>query len=167
MAVSARRIESPPTGQTIEFLTTAEESAGELLRMRVTLRPGANVPSHIHREQEEHFEVVSGQPSFKVGGRTVEPARGENLAVRPGVAHRFRNDSDADVELIAELRPALRSEELFDALYRLAREGRTLGRTGAPGPVQTARLMAEYEREFFYLSAIPVRAQRALTVLAR
>ena len=167
MTVSARQIESPPTGQTIEFLTTAEESEGELLRLRVTLRPGGSVPSHTHREQEERFEVVSGQPSFKVDGRAVAPEVGEGLAVAPGVAHRFSNDSEADVEFIAELRPALRSEELFDALYRLAREGRTLGRTGAPGPVQTARLMAEYEREFFYLSAIPVRAQRALTVLAR
>ena len=166
MTVSSRRIESPPTGQVIEFLTTAQESGGDLLRLRVTVAPGGRVPSHVHPEQEERFEVVSGNPTFKADGRSWEAGPGELVTVPAGTAHLFRNETGEDIEMVAELRPALRSEEVFDELYRLAREGRTKGKIGAPGPRDTARLIAEYEREFFYLAAVPVRLQKALRVFA-
>ncbi len=167
MTVSARRIESPPTGQVLEFLITSEESGGELLRVRVTVAPGGRVPNHVHPEQEERFEVVSGRPTFRARRRSWQAEPGEHVTLAPGEPHLFRNDTDQDIQMIAEVRPALRSEEVFDALFRLAREGRTRGRIGAPGPFATSRLIRDYEREFFYLSAIPLPLQKALKVLAR
>jgi len=143
MAVSSRRVPDPCRGV------------------------GRRVPSHVHPEQEERFEVVAGRPAFKASGRSWRAEPGEQVAVPAGQAHLFRNDTGEDVEMVAEVRPALRTEEVFDALYRLAREGKTKGKIGAPGPLDTARLISEYEREFFYLSAIPLRLQKALKVLAR
>lgn len=167
MAVRGQRIESPPTGQEIEFLDTAADTGGELLRVRVTVAPGGRVPLHVHPEQEESFVVERGRPSFRAGPRSVEGEPGTRVAVPPGTPHLFRNGTDAEAVMIAELRPALRSEEVFESLYHLAREGRTRGRLGVPGPRDTGRLMAEYRREFFYLARVPIRLQRVATLLAR
>lgn len=167
MARSGQIIESPPTRQRIEFLQTAADTGGELLALRVTVGPGGRVPGHVHLEQEERFAVEEGRPTFRVDGDKVEAGPGDRLTVPPSTPHLFRNDSDADVVMVAELRPALRAEEVFETLYRLARDGHTHGRIGAPGPLRTARLIKDYEREFFYLSSLPVGLQRGLKLVAR
>ena len=167
MPVSGQIIDSPPTRQRIEFLQTAADTDGELLRMRATIGPGGRVPMHVHLDQEERFEILSGIGAFRVNGESVDARAGDRLTVPPGTPHRFRNDSGEDVVVIADLRPAMRSEELFEELFGLAREGRTRGRLGIPGPFQVARLVRDYEREFFYLSALPVGLQRAARVLVR
>ena len=120
------------------------------------------MPSHRHLEQEERFEVLEGVASFWLGRKELRRGAGESLLIPPGSAHRFRNETDALVRIRAQLRPALRSEELFEILFELARTGRTRGRIGAPGPLQTAVLIDEFEREFFYPAAVPPGLARTM-----
>ncbi len=105
--------------------------------------------------------MLAGIGSFRVAGTRIAAPAGERVHIPAGVAHGFRNRSDRDVRLRATMRPALRTEDLFERLFRLGAQGR-VNRLGAPGPVTTIRLIREFRAEFFYLAPIPVAVQRIL-----
>ncbi len=161
MADAGLTLESPPIGQTITFVRTSGDTDGAELVIEALMAPGAFLPPHVHIHQEETFEVLEGAGTFRVSGRKVVAGPGETVVVPAGVAHRFRNRSGADVRVRATLRPALRTEDLFERLFRLGSEGR-VNRLGAPGPLTTAALIREFRDEFFYLAGVPVALQRLL-----
>jgi quercetin dioxygenase-like cupin family protein len=154
-------IESPKIGQTITFLATARDTGGAELMIEARMRPGAFMPPHRHLWQEETFEVLAGAGTFTVAGERIIARSAERVHVPTGVAHRFRNRSREDVLLRASLRPALRTEELFEQLFRLGAKGR-VNKLGAPSPLTTGRLIRDFRDEFFYLASVPVWLQRML-----
>jgi quercetin dioxygenase-like cupin family protein len=161
MALTGSTIESSKIGQTITFLATARDTDGAELVIEARMRPGAFIPSHRHLRQQETFEVLAGTGTFTVAGARIVARAGERFDIPAGVAHRFRNRSRQDVRVRATLRPALRTEELFERLFRLGAQGK-VNKLGAPGPLATARLIREFRDEFFYLALVPVWLQRTL-----
>lgn len=161
MPQAGTTITSPPTKQTITFVRTAADSGGKELVIEALMEPGASMPPHVHLHQEERFEVLDGEGSFRVDGRWSRLGAGGRLTVPARTPHRFRNESDSNVRLRATLVPALRTEDLFERLFHLGSEGR-VNRFGAPGPLQTAAMIREFRDEFFYLAGIPVGLQRLL-----
>jgi quercetin dioxygenase-like cupin family protein len=161
MTTTGLTLESPKIGQTITFLQTAQDSNGERLVIEARMRPGAFMPPHRHLRQEETFEVLTGTGTFTVAGRKIIAGPGEQVQIAAGVAHRFRNASPDDVLVRATLRPAMRTEELFEQLFRLGAEGK-VNRLGAPGAFTTMQLIREFRTEFFYLAGVPVWLQRLL-----
>jgi mannose-6-phosphate isomerase-like protein (cupin superfamily) len=154
-------IESPKIGQQITFIRTAGDSDGAELVIEALMRPGAFMPPHRHLHQEETFDILEGTGTFTVAGRRIVARAGEVVTIPAGVAHRFRNRSKDDVRVRATLRPALRTEELFECLFRLGAQGK-VNRLGAPNPLTTAALIREFRDEFFYLATVPVFMQRML-----
>jgi quercetin dioxygenase-like cupin family protein len=143
------------------------ESRPDLFRADVVAGPGGNGgPLHVHREQEERFEVLEGALAYRLGRRRGILRPGDTLIVPPRTPHAFRNDTDGDARFVAEFRPALRVRAFFEELFALARDGHTDAR-GLPSPRVAARLMREYPAEFFYLPYVPVAAQRAIAALLR
>jgi len=161
MTATGLTIESPKIGQTITFLQTAQDTGGEELVIEARMRPGAFMPPHRHLHQEETFEVIAGTGTFTVAGRTVVAGPGEHVCISAGVAHRFRNASPDDVQVRATLRPAMRTEELFEQLFHLGAQGK-VNKLGAPSPLTTMRLIRQFRAEFFYLATVPVWLQRLL-----
>jgi quercetin dioxygenase-like cupin family protein len=161
MTASGLTIESPKIGQTITFLRTAKDTGGEELVIQARMRPGAFMPPHRHLHQEETFEVLAGAGTFTVSGRRIVAKPGERVRIAAGVAHRFRNATDDDVQVRATLRPALRTEELFEQLFQLGARDK-VNKLGAPAPLTSMRLIREFRAEFFYLAGIPVWLQRLL-----
>jgi quercetin dioxygenase-like cupin family protein len=161
MTATGLTLESPKIGQTITFLQTARDTDGEELEIEARMRPGAFIPRHRHLRQEETFAVLAGTGTFRVAGREIVAGPGEQVRIAAGVSHRFRNASRDDVLVRATLRPALRTEELFEQLLRLGAQGK-VNKLGAPGPFITMRLIREFRAEFFYLAGLPVWLQRLL-----
>ncbi|HEX4107902.1 MAG TPA: cupin domain-containing protein [Solirubrobacteraceae bacterium] len=161
MATTGTTIASPPIGQAITFLTTAADSDGALLELEAVMAPGSSIPPHVHVHQEERWRVLDGTATFKVDGRTVTAAAGDELAVPARTPHSFRNRTEDEVRLRATLLPALRAEDLFTALFQLGAPGK-VNRLGAPSPLATARLIRQFREEFFYLAHFPVALQRLL-----
>jgi mannose-6-phosphate isomerase-like protein (cupin superfamily) len=161
MTETGLTLESPAIGQAITFVRTAGDTDGAELVVEALMRPGAFMPPHVHLHQEEAFEVLEGVGTFRVGRRKILAGPGDDVFVPAGKAHRFRNRSDGAVRIRATLRPALRTEDLFERLFRLGSEGR-VNRLGAPSPLVTARLIREFRDEFFYLAGVPVALQRLL-----
>ena len=161
MTEAGLTLESPRIGQKIRFLETAAQTGGERLVIEATMQPGAFMPPHVHLGQTEDFDILEGEGRFRVAGRTHVAHAGEIVHVPSGIPHRFRNASGSEVHLRATLRPALRTEDLFEQLFRLGAAGR-VNRLGAPSPRITARLIREFRHEFFYLAGLPVSIQRLL-----
>jgi quercetin dioxygenase-like cupin family protein len=147
MAHAGQILSDPVSGETIEFVHTAADTDGELLAINLTLTPDGHVPgTHVHPEQEERFQVLSGTMKFKVGFKTIIARPGETVVVPAGKRHRFNNAGDDDARVRVEVRPALRMEELFETSAGLAKEGRTNGR-GMPKPLDLALFVREYAHE--------------------
>jgi mannose-6-phosphate isomerase-like protein (cupin superfamily) len=147
MAHAGQILSNPVSGETIEFLKTAADTDGELLAIDLTLTPDGHVPgTHVHPEQEERFEVLSGTMKFKLGYKTIIAGPGETVVVPAGKRHRFSNAGSEDAHVRVEVRPALRMEELFETTVALADEGRVMS-TGMPKPLDLALFVREYKRE--------------------
>jgi mannose-6-phosphate isomerase-like protein (cupin superfamily) len=147
MAHAGQIIDNPVTGERIEFTKTAADTDGELLAFELTLDPDGHVPgAHIHAEQEERFDVVSGTMRFRMNGKKIVAGPGETVVVPAGARHKFANGGDVPAVVRVEVRPALRMEDLLETTVRLAEEGKT-NRKGMPKPVHLALFVREFERE--------------------
>ncbi len=147
MAVADQEIVNPEIGERIRFVRTAADTEGALLETEQWLAPGGAVAiRHIHPEQEECFAVLSGSLRVEVGRRASILGGGETITIPAGVAHRFANAGKAEVHFTGEVRPALRTEELFERMAAIAaREGATPDKP--LGLAVLAPLLLEYRRE--------------------
>jgi mannose-6-phosphate isomerase-like protein (cupin superfamily) len=161
MARDGLTIESPKIGQQITFIRTAQDTDGAELVIEARMRPGAFMPPHRHLHQEETFDVLEGTGTFIVARRRIVAGAGDQVTIPAGVPHRFRNRSDGDVRIRATLRPALRTEALFERLFALGAQGK-VNKLGAPNLITAASLIREFRDEFFYLAGVPIAMQRIL-----
>lgn len=161
MARPGQTIVSPPIGQSLTFLETRESTGGARLSVEATLAAGSRIPDHVHLHQEERFAGLEGEVTFWVRGRRTVLEPGMELVIPPRTRHRVRNQSGEPARVRATLSPALRSEELFEALFALGAAGK-VNRLGAPSPRRTARLLREHRDDFFYLARVPPALQRAI-----
>lgn len=122
------------------------QTTGEVLEMVATYGPGSKAPpAHFHPLQEERFEVQSGAFWFQVDGRERVLKAGEGLVIPAGGVHRIRNASlEEPATMHWETRPALRSAQLFQALYAMANRGTDL--------LSVAAIASEFRNEMVLAS---------------
>lgn len=145
MASKGDEIVNPRTGQRMRFLLTGQDTHGELLRIDCVNPPGgAKEPEHIHPYQENRFEIISGSLMLSIDGKERQVNAGEVISIPAKVPHYFWNGSDQEAHYIQEFRPALRSEIFFEALFRLARDGK-LNKQGTANLL----LMADFVPNFW------------------
>lgn len=127
-----RTIGDPNTGERLTFEVTGGESDGAFVRAHGFVAAHARGPQrHRHRKHSETFTVVTGRLTVEIAGRTVVLGPGDSVTAEAGAAHTFRNETDEEVELMGEARPAAHFEEGLRAIYGLSRDGRT-------GPINLA-----------------------------
>lgn len=147
MAYAGQVLDNPVSGERIVFRQTAADTSGELLAIDLVLAPDGHVPgAHVHPNQEERFEVVSGRMKFRLGMRTIEAGPGEVVVVPAGTIHKFQNAGDEPAHARVDVRPALNMEDLFETTVALAGEGRT-NRKGMPKPLDLALFVERFENE--------------------
>lgn len=126
MAYIGQTITNPISGETITFTQCAADTDGAYLAFDLTLTPDGHVPgAHVHPEQEERFEVVSGTMEFRLGRKKIVAGPGETVVVPAGRMHAFQNGGDVDARVKVEVHPALKMEDLLENTVRLAEEGKT------------------------------------------
>jgi quercetin dioxygenase-like cupin family protein len=154
-------LENPVTGERAVFRRTAAETGGEALEYDLFFRPqGFVVKEHLHPSQDERHEVVDGRLGLVLEGeeRVLEP--GDVVVVKAGTPHRLFPVDEGQVQVRFELRPALRTQELLELFFRLAREGK-VSKKGNPGLLELAVIAREYEPEG-YATKPPLGVQRAI-----
>jgi quercetin dioxygenase-like cupin family protein len=164
MTSAAREIFNPRTGQRMRFLLCAADTNGELLRIETTNPPtGVAEPVHVHPKQQTRAELVSGTLRFIVDGRERRLGPGDAITIPAGVPHCFCNDGDQEAVAIQEARPALRTQEFFEAYFGLAQRGQ-LDEHGKPSLLRFAILGPQFADEIRLVSP-PWPLQRAASAL--
>jgi mannose-6-phosphate isomerase-like protein (cupin superfamily) len=109
-------VEAQPTELEIapgSVLTVLSRSDEELVLEARYEGGGAPPPSHLHPEQDEHFEILSGRMRAVIGGDAREAGAGETFDVPRGTAHKMWNAGEEPVALRWVTRPAGRTLEWF------------------------------------------------------
>ncbi|GAB3771434.1 mannose-6-phosphate isomerase-like protein (cupin superfamily) [Nocardioides ginsengisegetis] len=151
-------IENPVSGERITFVRTSEQTGGALAEMDLELSPAAFLAAeHIHRSQEEKFEVVEGRILLRCAGVETVSGPGESVVVPPGSPHSWAPYGGAGARVRLTFTPGAGIEQFFDDFFRLAREGR-MNAKGMPPLTTSARLGLAHD---LYLAGPPVPLQRA------
>lgn len=144
----------------IRFVQTTAETEGTLLEVQVTYEPHSpRPPAHFHPRQEEQFEVLRGVIVANIGGTTQTYKPGDTFTIPAGVVHWMYNDSPDMGEVRWQIRPALRTEAFFEALWQLQHEAAANKRE--PTLLETAVILQAHEEEF-RLATMPGAVQRLL-----
>ncbi|MDO8187779.1 cupin domain-containing protein [Conexibacter sp. JD483] len=123
---------------------------------------GREPPLHLHPQQDERFEVLSGALRVTLDGRLLTVAAGESVAIPRGAAHRMAPVGPEGATARWSTTPALRTEQWWSELAAL-RE-----RCGGDPPLPAlARLLREFDGEFRlalprFVALPPVRLLAAL-----
>jgi quercetin dioxygenase-like cupin family protein len=153
---------NPATGLRTVFRQTTETTDGALLQVEWIGEPRWTTgPDHVHRRQEERFEVLAGRLRLRVDGVERVLDTGDVLTAAAGAPHAAWNAGDDEVRVLVDFRPALRTAIAFETLAALAQEGRTT-KAGAPrNPLLAALILRHFEDELYFVRP-RLAIQRAL-----
>jgi mannose-6-phosphate isomerase-like protein (cupin superfamily) len=126
---------------------TIVEHAPELLAVDAEWAPTSmKPPVHLHPEQDERFEIRSGELSVHMDGATHVVRAGESLEVPRGTVHKMWNAGTVPVEGRWEVRPALRTAEFFADVHESRAYRRN--RHGALTLLGSGPILREYDDVF-------------------
>ena len=133
---------------------TVTQSTPDLLEVQVVYGPmGSPPPKHFHPAQDERFRVESGALRVRIDGEERELQAGDEVEIPRGAVHQLWNPGADPVRATWQTMPRLRTEQWFEAIDALHREGR-VGKDGMPGPLAFGVLLTEY-RDVFRLAVAP------------
>ena len=122
--------------------------------------------AHVHPAQEEAIEVLDGIYTVRVNGTDRRLAAGERVVIPKNTAHAHWNPGDRLARIAVEHHPASHSDQVFEAMHRLAQAGNAMN-SGLPTPLAAA-LVADRYPDVVYLAGLPVSLQKHMNrVLAR
>jgi mannose-6-phosphate isomerase-like protein (cupin superfamily) len=139
--------------------TAAADSGGELLELEAEWLPEERKPlPHSHPSQDEHFEVLQGELSVKLGSEKRVLRAGDSVDVPRGTVHTFWNSGSTLARAKWQVGPAQRTEDFFQAVHNLRAAGHgTKGGLNLPAGALVAQ---EYASEF--TPALPQVARSVL-----
>jgi len=149
-------IEAPTMGMRVTCRDSTASSRGEVLSFDLWMRGGANPPPvHVHPHQEERIRVVKGSVRSRTSGTDRVLSPGDSVISPAGEPHTVGPAGDEDVEMVAELRPALTYERFIERTFELDRAG-YLNAQGRGNPLRMAsagtREASSYSRGFRWAS---------------
>ena len=150
----------------IEFLATAADTDGDLVTCRVRVNASRPAPpEHSHPRQVETFKVERGRLGYVLGSqrRTAEP--GEVVVVPAGTNHTFWSVGDDDLIVLAEIRPAMRSEDFIETIHVLIRDGKLPAGGRRANPLLMSVVADAFQDEWRLTHFSPV-ARALLPILA-
>jgi uncharacterized protein YndB with AHSA1/START domain len=121
----------------------AECPAGDLVFDVIGHPRGFVTYPHMHADQIERFEVISGRMRIDIGGRAHVLGPGDRFEVPAGESHRQRPAAPGEGHVRVRVSPAGRTEEFLRRVGALSSAGR-FTRAGLPRPLAGAELVVEF-----------------------
>ena len=138
-------LENPATGERAVVRVGTAESNEELLVADLYVRPGGGVMGeHVHPAIEESFTVVRGRLGYRLDGREGVAVPEERLHVPRGTVHDWWNASEEEAQVLVEISPGARFDEMIRNAFGLARDGKT-NASGQPHLLQAALFAREFD----------------------
>ena len=138
---------------------------GDVLRIDIWSDPGGGVlTEHFHPTLEERYEVVEGELTFHLDGRSQALRAGERAVVPAGVRHRFENIGEDESHVRVEAEPAGLLQESIEEGAALGARGdiSAEGRPKSASALFAAAAIAQRYRGTVVLTAPPPFVQRLL-----
>lgn len=79
---------------------TVLEDASDCKVKRLTVKPGGVLSLQYHHRRSEHWTVVTGTATVRIGELTRDVPAGESVFIPQGTLHRLENRTDRDLHLI-------------------------------------------------------------------
>jgi mannose-6-phosphate isomerase-like protein (cupin superfamily) len=150
------------SGERLVFLRTGCETGGSYTENELHLQPGGAVPkAHIHLNEDETFEIVSGHLTLMENGRELVLGPGDSHTVPKGVAHQPFNRGSEPVVARVRITPAGRMDLMLAQVHGFLTEKAT-PRTEWEWFMQAMLYSAYYGT---YLAQPPVTVQKLLSFL--
>lgn len=93
-------------GSLMTFLVTGKETGGAFFVAEVSVPPGGGPPPHIHHREDESFYLLEGSLTIQVGENTIAASAGDFAFLPRGIAHSFKNSSNANARALVLTAPA-------------------------------------------------------------
>ncbi len=149
--------------QKTHFIQTAADTQGELLEIDAYYEAHSEPPTaHFHPNQHEYFEVLDGTLTVIVNGKRHVYDAGERFDIPPGTPHSMWNDHDEEAHINWQIRPALKSQQFFENVWGLERDGKSIAKDMA----QAAVILLAYRREFRLTRPSPLVQMTLFPILA-
>jgi mannose-6-phosphate isomerase-like protein (cupin superfamily) len=113
-----------PLGMKFYIKKTAAETNGQSFEMDIELVPHRDAGIiHIHPHAIESYEVLEGKFDVYINGDWKTLSVGEKAVVEKGVPHTFRNTGNETTRVYNTHQPALKIDQFFEAMSKLANTG--------------------------------------------
>jgi quercetin dioxygenase-like cupin family protein len=157
---------NPATGLRTTFRETAQTTGGELLQVDCIGRPGwTTALDHAHPRQEQRLEVLRGRLGLRAEGVVRTLGVGDVVVLPPGTLHAVWNAGAAEVHVLVDFRPALRTETALETLADLARAGKTTAAGVPRNPLRLAVVLRQFGDEITLVRP-PLAVKATLRLLA-
>jgi quercetin dioxygenase-like cupin family protein len=153
-------------GERLTLLKTGQETNGQVLEIDVSFKPTAETNSlkwrdvHVHPQQEERFEVISGAVRFRVGNREQILTAGQTITGPPNTPHGWNSADGKEIHMRAELRPALHTDVAFSSAQHVH------AIRGKVSLLQAAVIMSEFDGIAYPTKPPPLLMKGLVKVLA-
>lgn len=121
MAINVyEKIANPVTGEAFKCISVTPDA----YKMEWTLKPRGYVPfEHVHYNQDEIFEIKTGELKVVIEGKEHIAAAGEKIVVPKGAGHIASNNKEELMEAIVSYVPALDHETFSKCFCGLIKDG--------------------------------------------
>ena len=87
-------------GVEMTWLVSREDGARNFEMRKFRIKPGGNLPKHMHPDIEHEQYVLKGRMKVGIGDKVYEVKAGDAIYIPAGVFHWYVNDGDEEVEFI-------------------------------------------------------------------
>lgn len=139
----ALQLHNRHTGERLQ-ITRGIENGREVLYLEGSLPPHSDgPPMHVHVDQDESGEVISGQLSAILGGKSITLNAGERAFFPRGVRHRWWNAGDEPLVFNGMVNPAGDFDQYLEGVFAIL----NASASGRPGLFHIAHLSLRYPNQ--------------------
>jgi quercetin dioxygenase-like cupin family protein len=169
MAKSGLILENAVTGVRVVFVETPQDSGGLQVVHEFTYPPGTGREyPHVHRLSSDWFEILEGQASYQLDGKTGQVKGGDTLDFPPGIPHLHPWNNGSEV---LKLRQTVRFptphmvelekiDGIVETFFGLAKDGK-VNKDGVPSFLQVMVSFGDLLPELA-MPGLPIVIQRVM-----
>ncbi len=159
-------LHNPVTGEFARILELPDQNPERRARAELLAVAGSRVVGeHLHPGLTERFEVLEGELTVRLDGKTGPLHEGEAAEVHPGQWHDWWNATDRDARVLVEVTPGDRFGHMIETMFGLAQLGH-VNEKGMPDLLQMAMTGREFSDTVQFRSPPPAVQKALFTVLA-
>jgi mannose-6-phosphate isomerase-like protein (cupin superfamily) len=158
MATAGATIQNKIAGFKLQWLQTAKDTNGAIVKCRMWIEPKAFMPvRHLHPGQAETFEVEKGSLKVECDGSVKMLKEGEAFTVPQGQPHQWWNGSDTEeLQMIITMTPAKNWETQMEQVFGI------MNSKGKMSFLQIMAMLQEYE---MYIAGPPLFIQKIMSTV--